>query len=90
MKEEQKNISLGELGIPEGQSEDCCRSDDGADLNLSGIIMKMNVDATRKFANSTKEQFEKLYKVCKTIDYIYFADDDKVPYIMQYNSTKNP
>lgn len=57
---EQKN-PLEVLGLPEShRKKENDNSDDDSDLNA---LMKANMDTSKKFANSTKEQFEKLYKV---------------------------
>ena len=57
---EQKN-PLDVLGLPEShRKKENENSEDDSDLNA---LMKANMDSSKKFANSTKEQFEKLYKV---------------------------
>ena len=59
---EQKN-PLEVLGLPEShRKKENDDNEDDSDLKLSEL-MKENMDTSKKFANSTKEQFEKLYKV---------------------------
>jgi len=65
MKEQKNNIDV--LGLSESHrktsnSNVSCNSDGESPLKLTGL-MKVNMDATKKMANSTTEQFEKLYKV---------------------------
>jgi len=56
-------IPIEVLCLPESHRKTSNPNSDGdSALKLSGL-MKVNMDATKKLANSTKEQFEKLYKV---------------------------
>jgi len=58
-----KKNPLEVLGLPEShRKKENGEKGDDSDLKLSEL-MKESMDTSKKFANSTKEQFEKLYKV---------------------------
>ena len=57
----EKNNQVEVLALAESRrKKEKCNSDGETDLNL---MKGVSMDTSKKFANSTKEQFEKLYKV---------------------------